>query len=92
MRQTSSLDMTLWVVLSFHSLKHTHLMCQREKMDVIEGWTLLYKFVAEGFAVVFTVAKFPENIYFGVMDRGSFVVASVLTITSLVSVINAAVG
>ena len=61
-------------------------------VDVIEGWTLLYKFVAEGFAVVFTVAKFPENIYFGVMDRGSFVVASVLTITSLVSVINAAVG
>ena len=61
-------------------------------MDIIEGLTLVYKFVAEGFAVVFTVAKFPENISFGVLDGGSFVVASVLTITDLISVIDAATG
>ena len=30
-------------------------------MDVIKGWTLVYKFVAEG-------AKFPATIYFGVLD------------------------
>ena len=61
-------------------------------VDIIEGLTLVYKFVAEGFAVVFTVAKFPENISFGVLDGGSFVAASVLTITALVSVIYEAAG
>ena len=61
-------------------------------MDVIEGWTLVNKFIAEGFEVVFTVAKFPATISFGVLDGGSFVVASVLTISALVSVINVAAG
>ena len=53
-------------------------------MDIIEVLTLVYKFVAEGFAVFFTVAKFPATIYLGVLDKGYFVVASILTITVLV--------
>ena len=61
-------------------------------MDVIEGWTLVYKFVSEGFAVVFTIAKFTVTISFGILDRDSFVVASILTITTLVSINYAAAG
>ena len=61
-------------------------------MDVIERWARVHKFVDEGFAVVFTVAKFLATISLGVLDGGYFVVASVLTITALVSVINAAAG
>ena len=61
-------------------------------VDVIEGWTLVYKFVAEGFTVDFTVTKFPATISFGVLDRGYFVVASALIITALVSVIDASAG
>ena len=82
LRQTSSLEMTLWVFLRLHSLKHTPLVCQRGHM-----WTLL-----RDIAVVFTVAKFPASISFTVLGGGSFVVASVLTITTLVSVIDAAAG